>query len=159
MNATRRCLLRGAVSSATLAVAVAAGLMRPRAILAAEIPRYFDAANSLSAALHALRASNPAYSPAIRILAPDIAEDGASVFVDFACALPNVDTVAIFADRNPQPLLAAFHLEPEVLPALQMRVKVHQTSNVWVFVRSNGQFYKAAKGVKVTIGGCGLGWN
>lgn len=158
LNSSRRHLLRGATSVGTLAVAAAAGLLRPR-MAAAEFPRFPETGSPLTEALHALRASNPDFSDAIRIRAPDIAEDGASVFVDFACLLPGVDMFAIFADRNPQPLLAAFHLAPEVLPYLQTRIKVQETSRVWIIARSGGRFFKAAKLVKVTRGGCGLGVN
>lgn len=158
MNTSRRHLLRGAVSAGTLAVAAAAGLLRPRAAMA-QYPRFPGTGNALTDALHALRASNPDFSDAVRIRAPDIAEDGASVFVDFACLLPGVDMFAVFADRNPQPLIAAFHLEPEVLPILQTRIKIQETSRIWVIARSNGHFYKSAKLVKVTVGGCGLGLN
>jgi sulfur-oxidizing protein SoxY len=62
-------------------------------------------------------------------------------------------------DRNPQPLIAAFQIAPEVLPTLQMRIKVAQTANVWVVARSAGRFFRAAKTVKVTAGGCGVGLN
>jgi sulfur-oxidizing protein SoxY len=109
--------------------------------------------------LRALQTSNPSFSNAIRLKAPDIAEDGASVFIDIACALPDVDALFVFVDRNPIPQIAAYQIAPEVVPALQMRIKVSQTANVWVVARSAGQFYKAVKTVKVTIGGCGAGFN
>lgn len=153
MNQTRRNILRGAVSTAVLSVAVAAGILRP--LTAAASGRN----GALVDALRALPSSNPVLSDAIRIRAPDIAEDGASVFIDFFCALPEVDTLVVFVDRNPQPLVAAFHIAPEVVPALQMRIRVAQTAQVWVVARSAGQFYKAAKTVKVTAGGCGAGVN
>ncbi len=153
MNQARRNILRGTVSTAVLSVAVAAGLLHPRAVLAA------GRNTALTDALRALQGINPVLSDAIRIRAPDIAEDGASVFIDFFCALPEVDTLVVFVDRNPQPLVAAFHIAPEVVPALQMRIKVSQTAQVWVVARSAGRFYKAAKTVKVTAGGCGAGVN
>ncbi len=158
MNLHRRALLKGAVSSPLLAVAVAAGLLSPRGA-AAGSASYPQSGTPLTDALYALRASNPPLSDAIRIRAPDIAEDGANVFVDFACLLPGVDMFAVFADRNPQPLVAAFHLAPEVLPYLQTRIKINETSHVWIVARSDGRFYRAAKLVKVTRGGCGLGLN
>ncbi|MDD5388259.1 MAG: thiosulfate oxidation carrier protein SoxY [Gallionellaceae bacterium] len=153
MNQARRNILRGTVSTAVLSVAVAAGLLHPRVVLAA------GRNAALTDALRALQGVNPVLSDAIRIRAPDIAEDGASVFIDFFCALPEVDALMVFVDRNPQPLVAAFHIAPEVVPALQMRIKVSQTAQVWVVARSAGQFYKAAKTVKVTAGGCGAGVN
>jgi len=153
MNQARRNILRGTVSTAVLSVAVAAGIVRP-ATAAASSGR-----NSLAEILQALRTSNPVLTNAIRLKAPDIAEDGASVFIDFSCALPDVDALVVFVDRNPQPLVASFQIAPEVVPALQMRIKISQTAQVWVVARSAGQFYKAATTVKVTAGGCGIGVN
>ena len=157
MNPARRVVLRGAFPSTVLAVAAAAGLMRPRLANAAEVTGLGQ--SRITDTLSALRASNPTLSNAIQIHAPDIAEDGASVFVNLHCALPQVDALVVFVDRNPQPLIAAFQIAPEVVPALSMRIKVGQTANVWVIARSAGQFYKAAKTVKVTAGGCGMGLN
>ncbi len=153
MNQARRNILRGTVSTTVLSVAVAAGIMRPRQAEAAVTT------GGVTEILQALQANNPTPSSAIQIHAPDIAENGASVFIDFQCALPDVDSLVVFVDRNPQPLIAAFQIAPEVVPALQMRIKIAQTANVWVIARSAGRFYRAAKPVKVTVGGCGLGLN
>lgn len=150
MRFTRRSLLGAAVSSPLLAVAGAAGLLRPGQAYAA---------SPLTNMLAALRSSQPALSPGLAIKAPDIAEDGASVFVTCDCRLPEVDALVFFVDRNPQPLVAAFHLAPEVEPYLQLRIKIAESANVWVVARSQGRFVKAAKAVKVTRGGCGLGLN
>ena len=153
MNRARRSVLSGAVAAATLAVAVAAGMLRPRQALAAApvLP--------LSDSLRALGNSNPTETAAIQIKAPDIAVDGSNVFIEFFSTLPNVDTLVVFVERNPQPFIAAFRLGPEVLPMLQTRIKVAETSRVWVVARSEGRFYKASKLVKVTVGGCGAGLN
>lgn len=153
MNQARRNILRGTVSTAVLSVAVTAGILRPRQAEASGLK------SGTLETLRALQTSNPIASNAIQIRAPDIAENGASVFIDFHCALPDVDALVVFVDRNPQPLIAAFQIAPEVVPSLQMRIKVAQTANVWVVARSAGQFYRAAKTVKVTAGGCGLGVN
>jgi sulfur-oxidizing protein SoxY len=153
MNQARRNILRGAVSTTLLSVAVAAGILRPRQAVAAGMD------GSLKQTLRALRSSNPVMTNAILLKAPEIAVDGSSVFIDFFCALPAVDALAVFVDRNPQPLIAAFQIAPEVVPALQMRIKVAQTAQVWVVARSAGQFYKTARTVKVTAGGCGVGVN
>lgn len=153
MNQARRSLLRGAAPAAALSVAVAAGILRPRLGEASALML------GVPDTLRALQSSNPIASSAIQIRAPDIAENGASVFIDFQCGLPHVDALVVFVDRNPQPLIAAFQMAPEVVPSLQMRIKVAQTANVWVVARSAGTFYRAARTVKVTAGGCGLGVN
>ena len=153
MNQSRRNILRGTFSTAMLSVAAAAGILRPSRALASDM-RY-----RLHENLRALQRADPAYTNAIWLKAPNIAEDGASVFIEFACALPEVDSLFVFVDKNPQPLAAAFQIAPEVVPALEMRVKVAQTAHVWVVARSAGKFYKTAKSVTVTAGGCGAGVN
>ena len=149
MNSSRRDILRGTVSSALLAVAMAAGITTPRSARASDLRQ----------TLESLRRTNPSVSDAIHLQAPKIAVDGANVFIDFFCDLPEVDTLIVFADRNPEALVAAFWIAPQVVPALQMRIKVAETSRVWVVARSAGKFHKAAKEVTVTIGGCGAGVN
>jgi len=153
MNQARRNILRGTVSTAMLSVAVAAGILRPREVVAAGME------GSLKTTLRALRGSNPVLTNAIQLRVPEIASDGSNVFIDFYCALPAVDALVVFVDRNPQPLIAAFQIAPEVVPALQMRIKVAQTAQVVVVARSAGQFYRTARTVKVTAGGCGVGLN
>ncbi len=157
MNQVRRTVLRGTVSSTLLTVAVAAGLLRPGQTLAA--PETASGRVRLQENLLALRYGNPIPSSEIRIHAPDIAVDGASVFIGISSTLPEVESLMVFVDRNPQPLAAAFQLAAEVPPELQMRIKISQTANIWVIARSGGQFYKAAKTVTVTVGGCGAGVN
>jgi sulfur-oxidizing protein SoxY len=161
MNPARRLLLRGALPGATLSIALAAGLLRPASALAgtayqAARPQMGREANEL---LQALRTAHPSQSSEIRIVAPDIAEDGANVFLECSTTLPEVDGFVVFAERNPQQLVAAFWIAPEVLPELKTRIKLSRTSNVWVVVRSQGKYFKAYKMVKVTVGGCGVGLN
>lgn len=153
MNHSRRALLRGSLSVSLLSVALAAGLLQPRRAEASAMK------TRLRQSLLDLRQGSAAMTAAIRVNAPDIAENGASVFIDFACALPDVDALFIFVEQNPQPLVAAFQIAPEVVPAMQMRIKVSRTSRVWVMARSAGRFFKAAKAVTVTAGGCGVGEN
>jgi sulfur-oxidizing protein SoxY len=161
LNPHRRHLLRAAVAPATLAVAAAAGLLRPEAARAAPRARTADKPprDPLQEALRAMHESRPEDSPAIQLKAPEIAEDGANVFIEFSTTLPEVDTLAVFVEENPQRLAAAFRLEAEVVPGLQLRIKVARTSRIWVVARSGGRFYKAIREVKVTVGGCGLGAN
>ena len=153
MNLARRNILRGSASTALLSVAAAAGLLRPSLAAASSIK------NNLPEVLRTLQHSNSTLSNAIRIQAPDIAVDGGVVFIDVSCDLPNVDTLLVYVDTNPQPLVAAFQLAPQVPPDIQMRIKLSQTGQIWVVARSAGRFYKMSKPVKVTVGGCGVGLN
>lgn len=159
MHLARRHLLRAALPATTLSVALAAGLLRPGATWAWNPPRASTSGRESGELLRALRGAQAVPTHAIRILAPDIAEDGASVFLAITAFLPGVDGLAVFVDRNPQPLSAVFWFAPEVLPDLQLRVKMALSGNVWVVARSQGQFHKASKAVTVTVGGCGVGQN
>lgn len=153
MNQTRRNILSGTVSSAMLSVALAAGLLQPRSVAASALR------TDLGNTLRQLATTRPIMSEAIHINAPAIAVDGASFFFEFSSVLPDVDTFVVFVEQNPQPMVAAFKLAPEVLPMIQMRIKVAKTSRVLVLARSGGKFYSNEKTVKVTVGGCGAGFN
>lgn len=153
MKHTRRSFLRSAGSSAVIFVAISAGILRPHSARAS------SQNVRLMQILRTLQTASPIQSDAVYLNAPSIAVDGTSVFIEVASSLPNVDALMVFIDRNPQPLAAAFYLAPEVIPELQMRVKLMQTSQVLVVVQSAGKFYKTVKGIKVTVGGCGSGLN
>ena len=156
MNPARRRFLRGTVSSATLAVAVSAGLLRPRQAFA--YPVIIDL-KGMEEVLRSLSTSRPPPSENIRVLVPDVAMDGANVYLGISSTLPAVDVLAVFVEKNPQPFIAAFRLGPQTLPEVKILIKVSQTSPVWVVARSEGSFYRAARQVKVTVGGCGVGVN
>jgi sulfur-oxidizing protein SoxY len=153
MNQVRRNLLCGSVSTAVLSVAVAAGVLSPGKVFAARAhPAFWST-------LNALHANKPNFSEQIELNAPDIAADGVAVFISFSTSLPDVDMMIVSVDNNPQPIIAVFNIKPELAPALEMRIKFAQSSDVSVIARSGGQFYRTAKSVRVTSGGCGAGLN
>ncbi len=95
----------------------------------------------------------------ITIKAPTIAESGANVPVQVSANIPieQVESLHIFADKNPNPWLISVDLSPmngEVF--LATRIKLAKTSPVRAVVKmKDGTLLAAAKEVKVTIGGCG----
>ncbi len=161
MNPTRRLLLRGALPTATLSLAFAGGLLRPAPVWAWTAPGSYQSQPSpvVFEMLQNLRTAQPIPSADIRIIVPSIAENGASVYLECSSTLPEVDGFVVFVDKNPNPLIGAFWIGPELVPELKTRIKLSQTSNVWVIARSRGQFFKASKLVIVTTGGCGVGLN
>lgn len=104
--------------------------------------------------LDELRQAKPEPNPAVDLMSPDIAVDGASITLELQALLPDVDGLAIYIERNPHPLAAAFYLAPEVLPEIKLMVRLAQSSNVTLVARSQGRFYRNSKFVKVTHGGC-----
>jgi len=154
MNALRRNVLKGAAGAGTVAVAVAAGLLKPTQALAG-VPRSAFEAKSVGDALKNMGATAPADSRDITIKAPDIAENGAVVPVEITSAIPGTSAIAILAEKNANPLVADFGLMGGAEGYISTRIKMGQTSLVRAVVTAGGKSYTATKEVKVTIGGCG----
>ncbi|MDA8128356.1 MAG: thiosulfate oxidation carrier protein SoxY [Betaproteobacteria bacterium] len=154
MNALRRNVLKGAAGAGTVAVAVAAGLLRPTQALA-DVPRSAFEAKNVGDALKNMGASGLVDSKDITIKAPDIAENGAVVPVEVTSGIAGTTAIAILAEKNPTPLLADFGLMGGAAGYISTRIKMSQTSLVRAVVTAGGKSYTAAKEVKVTIGGCG----
>jgi sulfur-oxidizing protein SoxY len=95
-------------------------------------------------------------SDKINIKAPEIAENGAVVPVTVETDLPGIKTISILVDNNPSPLTSVFNLSDHLLPFVSTRVKMAETSQVVALVENQqGDFFSAARSIKVTIGGCG----
>jgi sulfur-oxidizing protein SoxY len=156
MDALRRTLLKGAGATGALAAAIAAGVLKPSKVLAAEWNRAAFDAKDLGGALKGLGAASPADNSGIVIKAPDIAENGAVVPVDVVSNIPNTISLAVLVDKNPLPLTSAFDFANGALPELALRLKMGQTSLVEAVAKTaDGKYFIAKKEVKVTVGGCG----
>lgn len=153
MNTIRRNMLKGAGNLGLLSVAVAAGLLKPTRVLAAWNEVGFNA-KSLPEALSAIGATNAVPSKEVVIKTPDIAENGAVVPVDVVTELPDVESIAIFGEKNAYPLVGHYRLT-DFDGVLSTRIKMGTTSNVRVVVKAGGKLYSATREVKVTVGGCG----
>jgi sulfur-oxidizing protein SoxY len=110
---------------------------------------------ALADALKSMGAANVTESRDITITAPDIAENGAVVPIAVTSKIPNTQSIAILAEKNPFPLAASFDMSGGGEAYVSVRLKMGQTSNVHAVVKADGKFYSAVKEVKVTIGGCG----
>ena len=107
-------------------------------------------------ALTGLGATSPENNAVfIQLTVPEIAENGAVVPVTVACSLPNVEQISILVDKNPNVLAASFTIPQGTEALVTTRVKMGQTANVVAIVKADGKFYRTAKEVKVTAGGCG----
>ncbi|MCB1723530.1 MAG: thiosulfate oxidation carrier protein SoxY [Gammaproteobacteria bacterium] len=155
MNTKRRVFLKGSLAAGTVGVAVGAGLLTPQAVIAAWDEKAF-AAKSVDEALNAAMgmASNTA-SDAIKIKAPDIAENGAVVPVSVSTDMAGVESIALLAEGNATPLVATFELGEGAVPDVSTRIKMGKTADVIAVVKAGGKLHSARKSVKVTIGGCG----
>jgi sulfur-oxidizing protein SoxY len=75
--------------------------------------------------------------------------------VEISTSLENVQSISIVVAENPRPLAAHFELTPGVVPELESRIKMGQSSDVMAVVKTDTGLYSTTKEVKVTIGGCG----
>ena len=114
-----------------------------------------DEAKAGAEALKGLGASGLIESKDIIITAPDIAENGAIVPVAVTSRIPNTQSIAIVAEKNPFPLAASFDILAGGDSYVSTRLKMGQTSDVRAVVKADGKFYTASTEVKVTVGGCG----
>lgn len=155
MNSLRRTFLRGTGAAGTLAVALAAGLLKPGQALASEWNKPAFDAKSIIDALKGIGGSSAADSKDILIKAPDIAENGAVVPVEVTSKIPGTEQISIVVEKNDRPLIAVFNLLNGAEGFVSTRIKMGQTSSVKVLVKAGGKMYTTSKEVKVTIGGCG----
>jgi len=155
IDATRRTLLKGSLGAATVGVAVGAGLLSPRIVLA-DWPEAAFKATDQAAALNDLLGSDATEtSDKVKIKAPDIAENGAVVPVTVETDVGGVKSISIIAAGNQTPLIASFDLGENAIPFVSTRIKMAKTADVVAVVQTADELLSAAKPVKVTIGGCG----
>jgi sulfur-oxidizing protein SoxY len=155
MNVNRRLMLKGATATGALAIAAGAGLLAPRAVLAAWPKAAFEAKSMEDALNGATGSSEATASDKVKIKAPDIAENGAVVPITVSTTLDGVESISLIAKENPSPLTSTYMLGAGAEGYVSTRIKMGKTSDVIAVVKAGGKLYSATKEVKVTIGGCG----
>ncbi len=155
MNQSRRTFLKGAGAAGTVAVAVAAGLITPSRVLAAEWNKAAFTATKLDEGLKAIGGAGATESKDITVKAPDIAENGAVVPVEVESKIAGTTSIALVIETNLNPICSTYDLSNGAAGYISTRVKMAKTSKVRAIVKAGGKTYTAAKEVKVTIGGCG----
>ena len=156
MDGKRRKILKAGGGVTLLSLIAAAGWLRPGDALAAEWNKAAFDAKTLDDTMKALGGSTPAQSKDIAFVStPDIAENGAVVPIGVTSAIPNTESIAILVEKNPNMLAAVFDIPSGTDPAINTRIKMGQSSNVYALVKAEGKYYAASKEIKVTLGGCG----
>jgi len=155
MNEKRRILLKGTFAAGATGLAISAGLLTPKAVLAAWPKAAFQAKDSKAALTASLGSSGMTESSDIKLKAPDIAENGAVVPVTVTTSIKNVEAISIVVAGNDTPLAATFNLGATTDGYVSTRIKMGKTSDVTAVVKAGGKLYSTSKNVKVTIGGCG----
>lgn len=155
MNNKRRSFIKSSAAAGAFGVAVGAGLITPRAVLAAWPKAAFEARDLDSALKGALGNTAMTESSDITLKAPEIAENGAVVPVTVTSTIPNAESISILISENPTPLTATFKLGSNTEGFVSTRVKMGKTSDVIAVVKSGDKLFSSKLLVKVTIGGCG----
>ncbi len=151
MSMNRRSVVKAIAAGGAL---VGASVLMPRIALAAWSEKAFSAEDQATA-MNELLGGSPEASAEVTLKAPDIAENGAVVPVTVRSTLANVESMSIFVENNPTPLVVEFMVPAGTEADVATRLRMGKTSNVTAVVKADGKLYSASKEVKVTIGGCG----
>jgi len=147
MEITRRKAIKGA-SLAALALS-SGGLMKAALANATA----FDSTD-YSEALKLFLADNELSAGDIKIKAPEVAANGATVPIGIASSIENTQSISIFVENNPRPYIATFHINPRIEASVSVRVKMRETSNIVAIAKTDAGYFVAKQSVKVTAGGC-----
>lgn len=84
-----------------------------------------------------------------------VIENGAVVPVKIKTDLTRPESITIFVDKNPTPLIANFDLFPGCLGFVSTRIKMENPSNIIVIVKTEDKLFMTKTFVEVHEGGCG----
>jgi len=111
--------------------------------------------NKLNEATKNLDIHDEIISPDIQITAPDRAENGAIVQVEIKSNIADTESIVILVEKNPTPLIAHFKFSNGAEPFVITRIKMAETSDIKVVVKSGNQYFTNSKNVVVLENGCG----
>jgi len=144
----RRLFMKGTLAGSAVTAALGAGLLAPRAVLAAWPKAVMESDNFGDTGMA---------SGSVKIKAPEIAENGAvvPVTVDATGVDGIVESISIVAAANGRPLAATYNMGEGAVPFVSTRLKMGKTGDVYGVVKTASGLLNAKSQVKVTIGGCG----
>jgi sulfur-oxidizing protein SoxY len=143
----RRLFMKGTLAGSAITAALGAGLLAPRAALAAW-PKAVMESESVG--------DTGSASGSVKIKAPEIAENGAVVPVTIdATGIEGVQSISIVAAANQRPLAATYNMSGGAVAFVSTRLKMGKTGDVYGVVKAASGTVHAKSQVKVTIGGCG----
>ena len=157
MDLQRRALLEQGAALTAMWLGLCSGVILPSEAYAADEwnGKAFDA-KTVADAVRALGGNLPVESKDIVLNVPDIAENGALVALSVVSNVPKTQEIAFLVEKNPSSLCALFSVPEGTDPSISTRLKMAQTSDVYVFVKADGKYFFTKKEVKVTLGGCGV---
>jgi sulfur-oxidizing protein SoxY len=154
IHLNRRLFLRTATAVGALCLGAVGGLL-PRAARAAWPQAAFGARDVKELMSALFKDASAAPSKDIRVLTPDIAENGGVVPITIKTTLPKIESVTLIAEGNPRPLAAVFRPGSQAGGDIGIRLKLAKTQTITAVVRSDGKLYKGSKDITVSVGGCG----
>lgn len=132
------------------------------ALLLGASGRAFATMGDVDAAIASFGGDAEPTEGALKLIAPEIAENGNSVPISFTVDSPMtedayVESVMLLASDNPAAEVATFHFTPRSGKATaSTRMRLAKTQDVVAVAKlSDGSLLRASSNVKVTIGGCG----
>ena len=155
MDLQRRLLLKSSLAASATGVAISAGLLTPKAVLAAWNPAAFEAKDLDAAMTGAFGSSDALDSDKIKLKVRDLAESGSSVPVTVTSKLNKTESISILVQNNMAPLSATFNFGATTEGYISTIIKMGKSSDVIAVVKADGKLYTTKRAVKVTIGGCG----
>lgn len=96
----------------------------------------------------------PTESGDIKIDAPEIASNGATVPVTISTDMENVKSISVLVEKNPRPYISTFFINNQIESSISVRIKMRETSDVIAIVETADGKFIAKQPVKVTAGGC-----
>lgn len=153
----RRTVLKGVISTSTLALVAASGLLLPQRLLA-HWPKDAFSAKTVEDALMALLGQAEVVDDTIVQFKvgspPSYAVNGASVPIEVQSKLEGIERIAILVDKNPNPLAMSLDLTSAVRLPFKSMIKISEDSLVIAVIRAGGKLYKTSRMVEIDIGGC-----
>ena len=127
MNHNRRTLLKGTMAASATGLAISAGLLTPKAVLAAWPKAAFEAKDVNAALAASQGSSDTSASKKIKLKAPDIAENGAVVPITVTSSISGTKSISVLVAKNAQPLTATFNLGSTTEGYISTRIKMGKT--------------------------------
>ena len=155
MSISRRTFVQGTVTGAVASAGWTAGALMPRDARAALPRQTFLAVSPADAIRAVLGTDQSTMSPAVELDVTGMAEMGDLVPLSVRTTLPDVASITIVADQNPNPIVAHYRIDPQLAPYLSTRVRLAKSGDVHALVMAGGAVHRATKHVEIGIGGCG----
>ncbi len=152
----RRLFLKTTLAGSALTTALGAGLLTPQSVLAAW-PKKAMGVKDVNEALTEALGSAGSVSEDIHLDVPDVAENGGQVKVVVdasALADVQVQSIAILVNTNTRALAAVYHVKKAGKPYVSTRVKMADSGDIVVGVKTDNGVKITHKTLKVAAGGC-----